>query len=101
MGLQRRSEGGFNQCGEYIAVGVDIEGVKQALRIWKQAAEGVKFGASVCAQLANRCLKNVLIVCCDGLAGFPEAIGRFGPALWAESTLTQLDPSFHALRRLR
>lgn len=80
-----------------IAVGVDFKGVKQALGIWTQAAEGLKFGASVCAQLVNHCLKDVLIVCCDGLAGFPEAIGRFGQA----STLTQLDPSFHALRRLR
>jgi hypothetical protein len=30
--------------------------------------------AGVCAELANRGVKDVLIVCCDGLTGFPEAI---------------------------
>jgi putative transposase len=33
-----------------------------------------KFWAGVCAELANRGVKDVLIVCCDGLTGFPEAI---------------------------
>jgi Transposase, Mutator family len=33
-----------------------------------------KFWAGVCAELANRGVADVLIVCCDGLTGFPEAI---------------------------
>ena len=64
----------------HIAVGVDVEGVKHVLGIWVQAAEGAKFWASVCAQLANRGVQDVLIVCCDGLTGFPEAI----EATWPE-----------------
>ena len=44
------------------------------LGIWIQASEGAKFWASVCSELANRGVKDVLIVCCDGLTGFPEAI---------------------------
>ena len=58
----------------HIAVGVDTDGVKTVLGIWIQATEGAKFWASVCSQLANRGVKDVLIVCCDGLTGFPEAI---------------------------
>ena len=58
----------------HIAVGVDMDGVKTVLGIWIQATEGAKFWASVCAQLANRGVRDVLIVCCDGLTGFPEAI---------------------------
>ncbi len=58
----------------HIAVGVDMSGVKHVLGIWVQAVEGAKFWAGVCAQLANRGLKDVLIVCCDGLAGLGEAI---------------------------
>ena len=38
-----------------------------------QATEGAKFWAGVCAELANRGVRDVLIVCCDGLTGFPEA----------------------------
>src|SRR5215204_2613821 len=35
------------------------------------------------AELANRGIKDVLIVCCDGLTGFPEAI----EATWPNSTI--------------
>src|SRR5664279_1202293 len=65
----------------HIAVGVDMDGIKHVLGIWIQAAEGAKFWASVCSQLANRGLKDVLIVCCDGLTGFPEAIA----ATWSKA----------------
>lgn len=67
----------------HIAVGVDIDGIKHVLGIWIQATEGAKFWAGVCAQLANRGVRDVLIVCCDGLTGFPEAI----EATWPESTV--------------
>jgi len=65
----------------HIAVGVDMDGVKHVLGIWIQATEGAKFWASVCAQLANRGVQDVLIVCCDGLTGFPEAI----EATWSKA----------------
>ena len=65
----------------HIAVGVDMDGVKHVLGIWIQATEGAKFWAGVCAELANRGVADVLIVCCDGLTGFPEAI----EATWPES----------------
>lgn len=67
----------------HIAVGVDMEGIKHVLGIWIQATEGAKFWAGVCAQLANRGVADVLIVCCDGLTGFPEAI----EATWPDSTV--------------
>ena len=67
----------------HIAVGVDIDGIKHVLGIWIQATEGAKFWAGVCAQLANRGIQEVLIVCVDGLTGFPEAI----EATWPESTV--------------
>jgi putative transposase len=67
----------------HIAVGVDMEGIKHVLGIWVQQTEGAKFWAGVCAELANRGVKDVLIVCCDGLTGFPEAI----EATWPEATV--------------
>lgn len=63
----------------HIAVGVDLDGVKHVLGIWVQATEGAKFWAGVCAELANRGVRDVLIVCCDGLTGFPEAIEATWP----------------------
>jgi len=67
----------------HIAVGVDMEGIKHVLGIWVQATEGAKFWSAVCAELANRGVKDVLIVCCDGLTGFPDAI----EATWPEATV--------------
>src|SRR5207248_19900 len=63
--------------------GVDMEGIKHVLGIWVQTAEGAKFWAGVCAELANRGVADVLIVCCDGLTGFPEAI----EATWPKATV--------------
>ncbi|GAA0919315.1 IS256 family transposase [Pseudonocardia zijingensis] len=67
----------------HIAVGVDLDGVKHVLGIWVQAAEGAKFWAGVCAELRNRGVRDVLIVCCDGLTGFPEAV----EATWPQTTV--------------
>ncbi|WP_394545755.1 IS256 family transposase [Micrococcus luteus] len=65
----------------YIAVGVDLEGIKHVLGIWVQDTEGSAFWAHVCADLANRGVQDVLIVCCDGLKGLPEAV----EATWPDS----------------
>ena len=67
----------------HIAVGVDLDGVKHVLGIWVQATEGAKFWAGVCAELRNRGIRDVLIVCCDGLTGLPEAI----EATWPQTTV--------------
>jgi len=67
----------------HIAVGVDLDGIKHVLGIWVQASEGAKFWGGVCAELANRGIRDVLIVCCDGLSGFPEAI----EATWPQATV--------------
>ena len=67
----------------HIAVGVDVDGIKHVLGIWVQTTEGAKFWAGVCAELANRGVRDVLIVCCDGLTGFPEAI----EATWPQTTV--------------
>jgi transposase-like protein len=78
-----RDGGHVRNKAAHIAVGVDMDGVKHVLGIWVQATEGAKFWASVCAELANRGVRDVLIVCCDGLTGFPEAI----EATWPQATV--------------
>lgn len=79
----------------HIAVGVDMDGIKHVLGIWIQAKEGAAFWAGVCADLANRGVKDVLIVLgappavaqrageTDGLSGFPEATW----ATWPQATV--------------
>jgi transposase-like protein len=78
-----RDGGHVRNKAAHIAVGVDMDGIKHVLGIWVQTSEGAKFWASVCAELANRGVRDVLIVCCDGLSGFPEAIA----ATWPQATV--------------
>ena len=74
----------------HIAVGVDMDGIKHVLGIWVEATEGAKFWAGVCAEQANRGVKDVLIVCCDGLTGFPEAIAATWPAATVQTCVVHL-----------
>jgi transposase-like protein len=69
-----RDGGHVRNKAAHIAVGVDMDGIKHVLGIWVQTSEGAKFWASVLADIAHRGVKDVLIVCCDGLSGFPAAI---------------------------
>ena len=78
-----RDGGHVRNKAAHIAVGVDFDGIKHVLGIWVQTTEGAKFWASVCAELANRGVRDVLIVCCDGLTGFPDAIA----ATWPQATV--------------
>jgi len=63
----------------HIVLGVDTDGIKHVLGIWVQHAEGAKFWLHVLTELANRGVTDVLIACCDGLEGLPEAIETIWP----------------------
>ena len=63
----------------YLAIGVDVEGRKHALGCWIADAEGAKFWQKVLTDLRNRGMRDVLIACCDGLTGLPDAIGAVFP----------------------
>ncbi len=69
----------------YLAVGVDLDGRKHVLGIWigDSKGEGAKFWLTVLSELKNRGVGDVLIVCCDGLKGLPDAI----EAVWPQATI--------------
>ncbi|WOQ15636.1 IS256 family transposase [Raineyella sp. W15-4] len=85
-----RDGGHVRNKAAHIAVGVDLDGVKHVLGIWVQTTEGAKFWASVCAELANRGVRDVLIVCCDGLTGFPDAIAATWPYATVQTCVVHL-----------
>jgi putative transposase len=74
----------------HLVVGVDTDGIKHVLGIWVQSAEGAKFWAGVCAQLANRGVRDILIACCDGLEGLPEAIEATWPRTVVQTCVVHL-----------
>src|SRR5215203_1907470 len=85
-----RDGGHVRNKAAHIAVGVDCDGIKHVLGIWVQTTEGAKFWAAVCAELANRGVRDVLIVCCDGLTGFPQAIEATWPNTVVQTCVVHL-----------
>jgi transposase-like protein len=63
----------------YTALAVNFEGKKEVLGLWIAENEGSKFWMGVLTELKNRGLKDILIVCMDGLSGFPEAVRAVYP----------------------
>ena len=74
----------------YLAVGVTVDGDREALGIWWQDSEGAKFWLAVLNDLHRRGVGDVLIACVDGLAGFPEAIEAVYPAAWVQTCIVHL-----------
>lgn len=58
----------------YICMALDMKGHKDILGIWVGEQEGAKFWLSVCNDLKNRGVKDIILACMDGLKGLPEAI---------------------------
>ena len=63
----------------YLAVGVNLDGLKEVLGLWTAETEGAKFWLQVVTELKNRGIKDIFVACVDGLKGFPEAIETIFP----------------------
>jgi putative transposase len=85
-----REGGVVDNRAAHLVVGVDMEGFKHVLGIWIQDKEGARFWGSVLTELRNRGLKDALIVCCDGLAGLPEAIEQVWPEAKVQTCVVHL-----------
>ena len=58
----------------YLAIGLNMCGLKEVLGMWVAQTEGAKFWLQVLTDLRNRGVRDIFIACVDGLKGFPEAI---------------------------
>jgi putative transposase len=76
----------------YVVLGLDREGDKQLLGLWigEAESEGAKFWLQVLTELKNRGLKDILIACCDGLKGFPQAIATVYPQTQVQLCIVHL-----------
>ncbi len=72
--LKVRHEGRVINKSVYLAIGINMEGMKDVLGIWLEQNEGAKFWLKVLTELKNRGVRDIFIACVDGLKGFPEAI---------------------------
>lgn len=74
-----RDNGHVKNMAVYLAIGVNMQGLKEVLGIWVEQTEGAKFWLKVVTELQNRGVKDILIACVDGLKGFPDAINSTFP----------------------
>ena len=74
-----RKEGSIVKKAVYIAIGVDLNGIKDVLGMWVGENESAKFWLSVMNEIKNRGTEDILIACVDGLTGFTDAIGAVYP----------------------
>jgi putative transposase len=88
--IKVRDAGAVTNKVAHLVVGVDVDGFKHVLGIWLQDGEGAKFWLSVFTELRNRGLRDALIVCCDGLAGLPDAIEAIWPAALVQTCVVHL-----------
>lgn len=74
-----RSEGRIVKKAVYIGLGIDMDGHKDILGMYIGENESAKFWLSVLNGLKNRGVEDILIVCVDGLSGFPQVIEAVYP----------------------
>ena len=74
-----RDNGMIRKLAAYVILGINTEGKKEVLTISVGDNESAKYRLSVMNELKNRGVKDVLIICADGLTGIKEAIAAAFP----------------------
>ena len=88
--VRMRQDGKVDNRAVYTAIGINTEGQKAVLGLWAGGSEGAKYWLSVLMNLKNRGVKDVFIICTDGLKGFPEAIEAVFPSTLVQTCIVHL-----------
>ena len=74
-----RDNGVIRKLAAYVILGINCMGHKEVLTIQVGENESAKYWLSVLNELKNRGVKDIMIVCADGLSGIKEAIATAFP----------------------
>lgn len=76
----------------YVAIGVNLHGERDVLGMWigPTGGEGAKRWMTMLTELRNRGVQDVLITCCDGLSGLPDAIRTVWPDTTVQTCVVHL-----------
>ena len=69
-----RDEEIIRKLAAYVILGITVDGKKDVLSISVGDNESSKYWLSVLNELKNRGVKDILVICADGLSGIKEAI---------------------------
>ncbi len=86
-----RVDGVVRNRPAYLVLGLNVEGKKEALALVIGAGdESAKFWLKVLTDLRNRGLRQVCVVCCDGLTALPEAVEAVYADAWVQCCVVHL-----------
>ena len=74
-----RDSGIIRKLAAYVILGINTDGKKEVLTITIGDNESAKYWLSVLNELKNRGVKDILIICADGLTGIKDAIAAAFP----------------------
>lgn len=74
-----RDDGVIRKLAAYVVLGINEDGKKEVLSIAVGENESSKYWLSVLNSLKNRGVKDILILCSDGLTGIKDAISAAFP----------------------
>jgi len=75
-----RDDGIIRKLAAYVVLGINADGRKEVLAIVIGENESSKYWLGVLNGLKNRGVKDILILCSDGLSGIKEAVSAAFPA---------------------
>jgi putative transposase len=88
--LKVRDKGSVQNKSAYLALGIGMDGCKQVLGLWIDGSEGAKLWLNILTELRNRGVQDILIACCDGLKGFPDAIESVFPQTVVQTCIVHM-----------
>ncbi len=74
-----RDNGVIRKLAAYVILGINTDGKKEVLSINVGDNESAKYWLSILNELKNRGVKDILLICADGLSGIKEAINAAFP----------------------
>jgi len=90
MMVSIRDQQAVRKKAVHVAVGITPDGERDCLGLWIEKTEGARFWTGVLTELRNRGCRDILIVCTDGLTGFPEAIEAVFPKAVNQTCIVHL-----------
>ncbi len=71
--VKTREKGRVENRTVYNVVGVGADGRKDVLGLWMEATEGAKYWLAILEELKQRGVRDIFILCADGLSGIAQA----------------------------
>lgn len=88
--IKVKKDGAIRNRTVYIALAINMRGLKEVLGLWMADTEGAKFWLHVVNELKNRGVQDILIASVDGLKGFPEAIEAAFPRTIVQTCIVHM-----------